>query len=186
MATRVIILGGGVAGMSAAHELIERGFEVVVLERSDIREERRAASRSSTMAPARADTSSPTPAGRSTTEFQASTGSGSSPASTSTSSTPCAAYRRSTGAPWRITSYRRRVAYPIRQAAILMPSRFPRTASDAGTVLRDILLVFGPLTDLTPDDLALFGARIWQMLTSCYERRLGEYEADELVGFRRR
>src|SRR5438477_3226976 len=33
MPGRVIILGGGVAGMSAAHELIERGFEVVVLER---------------------------------------------------------------------------------------------------------------------------------------------------------
>ena len=36
MPTRVIVLGGGVAGMSAAHELIERGFEVVVLERSDL------------------------------------------------------------------------------------------------------------------------------------------------------
>ena len=34
MPGRVIILGGGVAGMSAAHELIERGFEVVVLERT--------------------------------------------------------------------------------------------------------------------------------------------------------
>jgi uncharacterized protein with NAD-binding domain and iron-sulfur cluster len=30
---RVIILGGRVGGMSAAHELIERGFEVLVLER---------------------------------------------------------------------------------------------------------------------------------------------------------
>jgi uncharacterized protein with NAD-binding domain and iron-sulfur cluster len=30
---KVIILGGGVAGMSAAHELIERGFEVEVYER---------------------------------------------------------------------------------------------------------------------------------------------------------
>jgi uncharacterized protein with NAD-binding domain and iron-sulfur cluster len=29
---RVIVLGGGVAGMSAAHELAERGFEVVVFE----------------------------------------------------------------------------------------------------------------------------------------------------------
>src|ERR1700676_1121728 len=29
---KVIILGGGVAGMSAAHELIERGFEVQVFE----------------------------------------------------------------------------------------------------------------------------------------------------------
>ncbi|KAJ1514148.1 hypothetical protein HMI54_014427 [Coelomomyces lativittatus] len=30
---KVIILGGGVAGMSAAHELIERGFEVQVFEK---------------------------------------------------------------------------------------------------------------------------------------------------------
>ena len=36
MPARVIVLGGGVGGMSAAHELIERGFEVVVLERRDI------------------------------------------------------------------------------------------------------------------------------------------------------
>ena len=34
--SRVVVLGGGVAGMSAAHELIERGFEVVVLERRSI------------------------------------------------------------------------------------------------------------------------------------------------------
>ncbi len=32
---RVIILGGGVAGMSAAHELAERGFEVEVFERNE-------------------------------------------------------------------------------------------------------------------------------------------------------
>jgi len=30
---KVIILGGGVAGMSAAHELIERGYEVDVYEK---------------------------------------------------------------------------------------------------------------------------------------------------------
>src|ERR1044072_8031487 len=34
--TRVAILGGGVAGLTAAHELGERGFEVVVLEARDI------------------------------------------------------------------------------------------------------------------------------------------------------
>ena len=33
---RVAILGGGVAGLTAAHELVERGFEVVVLEARDI------------------------------------------------------------------------------------------------------------------------------------------------------
>ncbi len=31
---KVVIIGGGVAGMSAAHELIERGFEVVVYDRN--------------------------------------------------------------------------------------------------------------------------------------------------------
>ena len=34
--TRVAILGGGVAGLSAAHELVERGFDVVVLEAREI------------------------------------------------------------------------------------------------------------------------------------------------------
>jgi uncharacterized protein with NAD-binding domain and iron-sulfur cluster len=33
---KVVILGGGVAGMSAAHELIERGFDVEVYERKAI------------------------------------------------------------------------------------------------------------------------------------------------------
>ena len=33
MADKVVILGGGVAGMSAAHELLERGFEVEVYEK---------------------------------------------------------------------------------------------------------------------------------------------------------
>lgn len=33
MSNKVIILGGGVAGMSAAHELIERGFEVEIYEK---------------------------------------------------------------------------------------------------------------------------------------------------------
>ena len=33
---KVLILGGGVAGMSAAHELIERGFDVEVYEKNPI------------------------------------------------------------------------------------------------------------------------------------------------------
>jgi 15-cis-phytoene desaturase len=36
MAIRVAVLGGGVGGLSAAHELIERGFEVAVYERNQV------------------------------------------------------------------------------------------------------------------------------------------------------
>ncbi|MBV8833057.1 MAG: FAD-dependent oxidoreductase [Acidobacteriaceae bacterium] len=36
MGNRVAILGGGVGGLSAAHELIERGFEVAVYERNEL------------------------------------------------------------------------------------------------------------------------------------------------------
>src|SRR4029078_12915509 len=58
----------------------------------------------------------------------------------------------------------------------LIPSISPQKPADAATLLRDILLTFSPVIDLTPDDLALFGARFWQILTSCEERGIGEYE----------
>src|SRR5207248_1360081 len=57
-----------------------------------------------------------------------------------------------------------------------LPARFPRSPNDAVTVLQDLLVAFTPVTGLRPDDLAFFGARIWQVLTSCAERRLAEYE----------
>ncbi len=56
------------------------------------------------------------------------------------------------------------------------PAMFPRTTRDAGTLLRDVLLLFGPTLDITPEEFAFFGARFWQLLTSCAERRLAEYE----------
>lgn len=36
MSDRVAVLGGGVGGLSAAHELVERGFDVTVYERKDV------------------------------------------------------------------------------------------------------------------------------------------------------
>ena len=58
----------------------------------------------------------------------------------------------------------------------LIPSQFPRTGGDVGTLLSDALLAFGPVIGLSPEELAFFGARFWQILTSCEERRIGEYE----------
>ena len=179
MPTKVIVLGGGVAGMSAAHELIERGFEVVVLERRGI-------------AGGKA---------RSIPVIDDGTGmSGHERADTGVTSIEHRLpgehgfrffpgfYKHVIDTMQRIPSFDgRRVADHLvpttrvgftqyGKPTFLIPSVFPQRPGDAGTLLRDILLVFGPIIDLTPDDLALFGARFWQILTSCAQRRIGEYE----------
>ena len=177
--TRVIVLGGGVAGMSAAQELIERGFEVVVLERRDIAGGK---ARSIPVADDGAGTSGHmlVDSGVASIEHRLSGEHGFRffPGF----------YKHVIDTMRRIPSFDgRKVAdhlVPTTRVAItqygkptfLIPAAFPRTPGDAGAVLRDMLLAFGPITDLTPDDLAHFGARIWQILTSCEERRIGEYE----------
>jgi geranylgeranyl pyrophosphate synthase/uncharacterized protein with NAD-binding domain and iron-sulfur cluster len=179
MATRVVVLGGGVAGMSAAHELVERGFEVVVLERSALAGGK---ARSIPVVDEGEDTSGHQLAGGAVGPI---------------------GHRLPGEHGFRffpgfykhvVDTMRRTPSFDGRKAAdhlapttrigftqyakpmFVTPSVFPLTPGDAGAVLRDILLMFEPITDLTPDDLAFFGARIWQILTSCAERRLGEYE----------
>ena len=73
------------------------------------------------------------------------------------------------GARWRIIWSRRHASASRSTASrrLSVPGALSARRRDAGTLLRDILLAFGPITDLTPDDLAFFGARFWQILTSC-------------------
>ena len=179
MSTRVILLGGGVAGMSAAHELIERGFEVVVLERRN------------------------GPGGKARSIPVIDDGAGTSGHETADTGVASIQHRLPGEHGFRffpgfykhvIDTMRRIPSFDGRKVAdhlvpttrvaftqygkptFQVPALFPRAPADAGTLLRDILLAFGPITDLTPDDLAFFGARFWQILTSCNQRRLGEYE----------
>ncbi len=178
MTARIVVLGGGVAGMSAAQELIERGLEVVVLEARDI----------------------PGGKARSIPVSDEPGASGHALADTGVSSIEHRLpgehgfrffpgfYKHVVDTMRRIPSFDGRMVadhlVPTTRVGITqygkptfeIPAAFPRTPGDAGTVLRDILVAFGPVTDLTPDDLAHFGGRIWQILTSCAERRLGEYE----------
>jgi geranylgeranyl pyrophosphate synthase/uncharacterized protein with NAD-binding domain and iron-sulfur cluster len=192
MTTRVIVLGGGVAGMSAAHELIERGFEVVVLERGDI-------------AGGKARSVPVVDVGDDASGHQLAHGAVGSiehrvPGEHGFRFFP-GFYKHVVDTMRRIPSFDgRKVADHLvpttrvgftqyGKPTFVMPALFPRGPSDAGTLLRDILLSFGPITDLTPHDLAFFGARIWQILTSCKERRLEEYERTswwEFVGAEQR
>ena len=177
MPTRVVILGGGVAGMSAAHELIERGFEVVVLERSDL-------------AGGKARSIPVVDEGEDTSGHQLASGAVGPidhrlPGEHGFRFFP-GFYKHVVDTMRRTPSFDGRKAADhlapttrvgftqYRKPAFATPAAFPLTPDDAGAVLRDILLMFESITDLTPDDLAFFGARLWQILTSCKERRLGE------------
>jgi geranylgeranyl pyrophosphate synthase/uncharacterized protein with NAD-binding domain and iron-sulfur cluster len=176
---KVVVLGGGVAGMSAAHELIERGFEVVVLERRGIaggkaRSVRVTHDRHGTSGHQLADN----PTGPVRHRLPGEHG-----------------FRFFAGF-YRhlIDTMRRTPSFDGRNVADhLVPTTrigftqygkpsfticaaFPRIPSDAGVLLRNVLQALGPINELTPDETAFFGARFWQILTSCGERRLGEYE----------
>jgi geranylgeranyl pyrophosphate synthase/uncharacterized protein with NAD-binding domain and iron-sulfur cluster len=179
MPVRTIILGGGVAGMSAAQELIERGFEVVVLERRDI--------------PGGKARSVPvTHEGERAGGHQlASDGTGiighRLPGEHGFRFFP-GFYKHVIDTMRRIPSFDGRTVadhlVPTTRVGLTqygkptfqIPAAFPRVPNDAATLLRDILVAFGPVTDLTPDDYAFFGARLWQVLTSCRQRRIEQYE----------
>ncbi len=165
--------------MSAAHELVERGFEVVVLERTDL-------------AGGKARSIPVVDDGEDTSGHQLASGA----AGPIEHRLPGEHGFRFFPGFYKhvVDTMRRTPSFDGRKAAdhlapttrigftqyakpmFVAPSVFPLTPGDAGVLLRDILLMFEPVTDLTPDDLAFFGARIWQILTSCAERRLGEYE----------
>ena len=179
MPTKVIVLGGGVAGMSAAHELIERGFDVVVLELRGI------------------------PGGKARSIPVIDDGAGTSGHERADTGVKSIQHRLPGEHGFRffpgfykhvIDTMRRTPSFDGRQVSdhlvpttrvgftqyrkptFLIPSIVPQKPADAGTLLRDILLTFSPVIGLTTDDLALFGARFWQILTSCEARRIGEYE----------
>src|ERR1700733_1134536 len=165
--SRVVVLGGGVAGLSAAHELAERGFEVVVLER---RHRLGGKARSIQVPPTRlgpdphrvhpADSAGAWAPGEHGFRFfpgfyrhvidtmaRIPTGPG-------TTVADCLVPTSRLG----ISQYER----PMFQ----FPSRFPPKPSDAATMLEGTLVAFSPVVGLQPDELAHFVARIWQILTS--------------------
>lgn len=163
MQKSVVILGGGVAGMSAAHELIERGFAVHVYETKSI--------------PGGKARSLPVPQsgtnGRKDlpsehgfrffprfykhvidTMHRIPYGNGQTVADNLVETT-------------RIEMAR------FDQPPIIMDARFPNSFADWKVVVQEL---FGEELGLTTEDKEFFGERIWQIITSCEERRMTEYE----------
>jgi geranylgeranyl pyrophosphate synthase/uncharacterized protein with NAD-binding domain and iron-sulfur cluster len=177
---RVVVLGGGTAGMAAAHELAERGYDVVVLERRDAPGGK---ARSIEVPPGGLGERAPgtipeVPAGAFVPWVPGEHGFRFFPGFykhviDSMRRTPTGPGRSVANA---LVNTTRLGITQYTQPTFELPARFPRTPTDALTILQDMLLVFTPVTGLCSEDLAFFGARLWQILTSCPERRLAEYE----------
>jgi uncharacterized protein with NAD-binding domain and iron-sulfur cluster len=164
---KVVILGGGVAGMSAAHELVERGFHVEVYERKGI------------------------PGGKARSiEASVSTG-----ASKMAPALPGEhGFRFFPGFYKHVVDTMARIPYgggtvaqnlvnttELRMASFdrpsyVLPSEFPRTTDDLRIDVFAVIAFLSGRIDVPLDDALFFATKMWQFLTSCEERRLVEYE----------
>lgn len=179
---KVVVLGGGVAGLSAAHELAERGFEVVLIEKTGI--------------PGGKARSSPVlPLGQSPWKAEPRYPSGSQHASHVNWVPGEHGFRFFPGFYKHVVDTMSRIPAPdgVSAAEHLVsigrcgltqydkptfnfPMRFTRTPGDVFAAFTAIVAGFSSITELTAHELGHFFARIWQIMTSCEERRLAEYE----------
>jgi uncharacterized protein with NAD-binding domain and iron-sulfur cluster len=161
MSTRVVVLGGGVGGLSAAQELAERGFEVVVYERrTDFGGKARSIPVPNSATPGR----KPLPGEHGFRFFPS-------------------FYKHLPDTMKRIPFAGKSVfdnlVYSTRveiartgKLAFLEPTRFPQTFDDWVTVFKSLFSNLG-----IPDDEVLFFIdRLLVLLTTCQERRLAEHE----------
>lgn len=162
---KVIIAGGGVAGMSAAHELIERGFEVHVYEKQKEYVGGKARS-----------TNIPNTASGGRKGLPGEHG-----------------FRFFPGFYKHVTDTMKRIPFDSNKKgvysnlvatnrvlmgregknAIFGLVNFPKSLKDLKLIAKEMNV--GD-TGLSQEDIYIFMDKIWQLMTSCYERRLQEYE----------
>ncbi len=178
---KVIILGGGVAGMSAAHELVERGFLVEVFERKGI------------------------PGGKARSIAAAGPSSGLSPfgaesptrSSLNPSHPPLPGehgFRFFPGFYRHVVDTMARIPYKggsvaqnlvdtselrlalFHRPSVILPSEFPRTTDDLKTNVVVLIAAVSGQVGIALDEGLFFASKLWQIVTSCEERRQVEYE----------
>ncbi len=164
MAQKVIILGGGVAGMSAAHELIERGFRVEVYEKQPHYVGGKA--RSVNVPHPIVGKRKPLPGEH--------------------------GFRFFPGFYRHITDTMRRIPVKGKKTVVnnLVPTErvmlarfdkppiqslvnFPKSLKDLEVLLEAIAT---PDTGLSREEVLAFSGKLWQLMTSCEDRRVNEYE----------
>jgi uncharacterized protein with NAD-binding domain and iron-sulfur cluster len=165
MNKKVIVLGGGVAGMSAAHELIERGFEVEVYEKHRIYAGGKARSINVP------GTNKPNPKLYLPGEH---------------------GFRFFPGFYKHIIDTMERIPYKdnkngvldnlvqVDRVGLLRAGKnpvvgtvnFPRSLADVKALMKSMHADTG----LTEEEKMFFARKVWQLMTTCYDRRLNEYE----------
>jgi uncharacterized protein with NAD-binding domain and iron-sulfur cluster len=162
MSATVAVLGGGIAGMTAAHELAERGFQVTVYEKR------------------------PEPGGKARSLGVPGTGEDGRPDLPGEHG-----FRFFPGFYRHVPDTMRRIPYKgktvfhnlvdttetqigrAHTTELYLTAHFPMTPKD---LLEDFQFFFTPDLGLTPEDLRHYTERLIVLLTSCRERRFAQYE----------
>lgn len=169
MAISVLVLGGGVGGMSAAHELVERGFAVTVVEQRDVPGGK---ARSMLVPGSALPPNQPLPGEHGFRFFPG-------------------FYRHVIDTMRRIPAGGGSVADHLVAASREMLARMgkppiellphqPHTLHQLRQVLRTL---FTADTGLTDDDIGFFALKLWQLMTACPERALVEFENQSWMSF---
>jgi uncharacterized protein with NAD-binding domain and iron-sulfur cluster len=162
MSKKVIILGGGIAGMTAAHELAERGFQVVVYDRH------------------------PEPGGKARSVGKPNTG------MDGRKDLPGEhGFRFFPGFYRHVPDTMKRIPYNgktvfhnlvdttesqlarVGKTELYIPAHFPATPRD---FLQSFQFFFTDDLGLTPEDLRFYAERLLVLMTTCRQRRFAEYE----------
>jgi len=161
---KVIIIGGGVAGMSAAHELAERGFEVHVYEKNPVYPGGKA--RSTRVEGTSINGSEELPGEHGFRFF---------PRfyrhlPDTMSRIP---YKNNeNGVEDNLVQTSRMMICSDDRPPIVGIDRFPRDLDDLRTLVADTHIHLG----LEPGELRFFADKLWQLITSCKTRRERDYE----------
>ena len=184
MPQKVVILGGGVAGLSAAHELVERGFSVEVFEKLKIAGGK---ARSIPVLENLGDHGDKNEylaaleAREATTQQRRRV-----PGEHGFRFFPNF-YRHITDTLKRIPSGKGTVfdnlvdttqvlVASYDKAGVELPSRFPANVYELATTLQTFLWAISPRNDIPYADVEHFAGCVWRIITSCEERRFDEYE----------
>jgi 15-cis-phytoene desaturase len=166
MSRKVIILGGGVAGMSAAHELVERGFQVTVYEKKSIA----GGKARSVLVPNSGKNGNKDLPGEHGFRFFPSF------YHHVTDTMKRIPYRNNKqGVFDNLTNTTQIGITQFGKHEVLMLAQFPRSFEEM-KILLTAAIDLEKYVGLTKDDIEFFAAKLWRYLTTCQDRRMDDLE----------